>query len=190
MGVCSAIPGLLAGGTQDNGVVYSQAGQGGTPWYQHIGGDGAAAVFPAATSARRAPLETGKALISDIIFIDEKRDLGSPGTGLWTGLTISANNTIPLASANPAEAPPPIPANGLIAPRVASVIAPADARRGTFIAVGSKGADIYGLALSAQLDRLCRDGNEGNHRDRLVRWPNHPLRCQRNRDAHERRQFQ
>jgi hypothetical protein len=154
LGVCSAIPGLLAGGTQDNGVVYSQAGQGGAPWYQHIGGDGAAAVFPAATSARRAPLETGKALISDIIFIDEKRDLGSPGTGLWTGLTISANNTIPLASANPAEAPPPIPANGLIAPRVASIIAPVDARRGTFIAVGSKGADVYGLALSADFNAV------------------------------------
>lgn len=118
----ATVPGLFAGGTQDNGVVYSRdTGSDSAPWLRHIGGDGGAAVFLAAKSVDQQPLATGKALIAYKIFVDEKRDPGAAGSGLWNGQQITSSLTIPLTSVDPAQTPPPVPAEGLKVPRVSAV---------------------------------------------------------------------
>lgn len=159
---CAAVPGLVAGGTQDNGVVYcSDMASGSGPWERHIGGDGGAAVFLAAKSLGQQPLAaTGRTLIDYMIWLNEKHDPGAAGAGLWNSQQITPGSTIPLASVDPAETPPPVLTEGLKIPRVSAVVMPRDGRRDTVIAVGSKDADIYVLKLNRDFVTIPDTGGQ------------------------------
>ena len=131
LGVCSVVDGLIAGGTQDNGVLYGLAGRQITPWYELQGGDGFGSAFLPSSSPSLEQLESGKFLVD----FNNDATAPTPGAAYWdsTGRRLAADeiqddphrkDIIPLTLADPAQSPPPDPALGLKTPRMEPVLAP------------------------------------------------------------------
>lgn len=124
LGVSQALPGLIAVGTQDNGVVAAFSDPGSTPWVSLGGGDGNEAVWPAAKSPSFSKLIGGEMLVWT--HDDEG---GAPHGSIgdsWGGMNGANPEILPLNVPDPTVVPPPDPALGLVGdPRIGRVIAPA-----------------------------------------------------------------
>ncbi|XUW93573.1 hypothetical protein OH764_36030 (plasmid) [Burkholderia sp. M6-3] len=165
MGVCSAVSGLVAGGLQDNGVVYGHADAvgsfSGTPWNNSEGGDG----FGSAFLPGRTP--DGRTLSTGTSFICFNND-GSVGVRAFFWRVGKMNphklqsvkgneNVIPLGTLNPNLAPPPPREGGLVSPRMEPVLAPRFDQNGLLCVVGASGADVYGLFVQGVEARFPQD---------------------------------
>lgn len=143
LGVSSAVPGLIAGGTQDNGIVSAALRESqDVPWFT-TGGDGAAAMFlPFAGS-----LDIGSTFVGYTVDLDSISDRGAPFSMAWDGESFGKSFVIPVTTPNPDNASSP--KLGLITPIIESVIAPASINPGAVLGLGAKGADIFALVLTA-----------------------------------------
>ena len=124
LGVSQALDGMVAVGTQDNGVVAAITDPSGTPWVPVGGGDGNEAVWPASTSPAFSHLKGG-----DLLVWTHDDESGAPHDSLGDpigGMKGANPEILPLDVPDPTIVPPPDPALGLVGnPRIARVIAPA-----------------------------------------------------------------
>jgi hypothetical protein len=149
LGVCSLVPGLITGGTQDNGVVYG-SGVEPRPWQIHISGDGSAAVFLAGRALDGATLVTGNILV-DLVDYGKAETPQPASSSIWTAGSFNLTDVIKLGRVNPAEIPPPDPNKGLVLPRVEPVITPRNTGKGAILAIGARGPDLYALVLAGEI---------------------------------------
>jgi hypothetical protein len=153
LGLCSAVGGLAASGTQDNGVVFSIAGLSPPmPWSRHLFGDGSAAMFLGAFSEGGASLRTGVAIVDYGVDLENAIDEGAPLSGSWDGSQLSNEGVIPLTGANPTISPPPPAALGLITPLIEPVKVPRGDSPGDIVGAGGTGTDVYALVLKGLVE--------------------------------------
>jgi hypothetical protein len=158
-GASKLIPGLIAGGTQDNGVLYSTASHNGpvpeiTPWFEPEGGDGGPVAFLPAHSETGNLSAAGRVLVEcnnqeeSNVPVGAKSRRWNNATGRLVGYPDPNRPVIPLLSISPIASPPPDPAFGLVDPFLKPVARPRYRRGGAFLcAVGATGPDVYGLFL-------------------------------------------
>lgn len=162
-------PGLVAGGTQDNGVLYGIASHGGnvdnlTPWFQLEGGDGGGTI---ALSDRSS---TGNLFAAGRVFVEfnNEEDEDSKKVGAKSAAWVSPTSgdtaqrltqyppgaaVIPLSTVDPSASPQPDPVLGLVDPVLTAVVDPTYPRppkrnkAGLLCACGASKTSVYGLFL-------------------------------------------
>ncbi|MBB5448050.1 MULTISPECIES: hypothetical protein [unclassified Paraburkholderia] len=154
LGVSQALDGMIAVGTQDNGVIAAITDPFSTPWVQLGGGDGNEAVWPASTSPSFNQLHGGNLLVwtHDDEGGAPHGSVGDPNVGMKGAIP----EILPLEVPDPTVAPLPDPALGLVGdPRIARVISPAyvvdnlalSLVAAPAVAKGVTRAPIYGLFI-------------------------------------------